>query len=379
MDKEFALRGPGLSTKNEILPLTGLRFIAALYVFLFHMQINWPFAPRGVVKKVIEQGAVGMSVFFVLSGFLLAYQYSGRYEDKKGYFLKRLARIYPIYVVAALSTIPWMWRGQIFTAWETVTLVVTNIFVMQAWVPSYFNFWNNGGSWSISVEVFCYAILPFVAPWMSKLSNRRLVSFAVLLYAWSVIPGQLGRVWPDLPFSFFYALPAFRVSEFLLGVCGFLAIQRGFRFSRPNLAVVVILVVFVLLIKRRAPGIQYIGYNWMVMPVVVGLIMSLCQSDGRISKLLSCGVFVWLGKISYCFYSFQALVLLLLIKFHEELVAMFSILSMNWVLCIFAFVILILLSALGYHFIEEPCRRKIQKWAAGRGYGRPSKKESYAV
>ncbi len=320
-----------------------------------------------------------MSVFFVLSGFLLAYQYSGRYEDKKGYFLKRLARIYPIYVVAALSTIPWMWRGQIFTIWDTAALVVTNIFVMQAWVPSYFGFWNNGGSWSISVEVFCYAILPFAAPWMTKLSNGRIASLAVLLYAWSVIPGQLGRIWPDLPFAFFYALPAFRVSEFLLGVCGFLAIQRGFRFSRPNLAVVVILIVFVFLIKRRAPGVQYIGYNWMVMPVVVGLIMALCQSDGRIYKLLSCNVFVWLGKISYCFYSFQALVLLLMIKFHADLIAMSSIFSINWVLCIFAFVLLILLSALGHHLVEEPCRRKIQKWAAVRGYDRAAKRESYSV
>ncbi|NVZ27717.1 acyltransferase [Pseudomonas gingeri] len=368
-----------MSTKNEILPLTGLRFIAALYVFLFHMQINWPFSPSGIVKKVIEQGAVGMSIFFILSGFLLAYQYADRYEDKKDYFVKRIARIYPIYVIAALSTIPWMWRGEVFTAWETTSLVVTNIFVMQAWVPSYFNFWNNGGSWSISVEVFCYAILPFVAPWMSRLSSKRLAAFAVILYIWSVMPGQLGRIWPGLPFSFFYALPAFRVSEFLLGVCGFLAVQRGFRFSRPNFAVVVILIVFVLLIKRRALGIQYIGYNWMVMPVVVGLIISLCQSNGRISRALSSRVFVWFGKISYCFYSFQALVLLLLIKFHKNLVDAFPVFDMNWFLCIFAFVILVFLSALGHHFVEEPCRRKIQKWAGVHGYKRLAKNESYAV
>ncbi|NWB30872.1 acyltransferase family protein [Pseudomonas gingeri] len=368
-----------MSTKNEILPLTGLRFIAALYVFLFHIQINWPFAPEGVIRKVIAQGAVGMSVFFVLSGFLLAYQYSGRYEDKKGYFIKRMARIYPIYIVAALSTVPWMWRGQEFSVWDTAVLVVTNIFVFQAWVPNYFNFWNNGGSWSISVEIFCYLILPFVAPWMANLSNRKLAAFTAMLYAWSIAPGQLGRFWPDIQFSFFYALPAFRVSEFLLGVCAFLAVQRGFKFRRPNLAVVIILIVFVLLIKSRQSGLPYIGCNWLVMPVVVLLIVSLCQANGRISNLLSSNAFVWLGKISYCFYSFQALVLLLLMKFHGDLVGEFAILNMNWLLCVFAFAILITLSAIGHHFIEEPCRRKIQKWADSRSYKRNIKENACTI
>ncbi len=339
------------------------------------MQINWPFAPRGMVKKVIEQGAVGMSVFFVLSGFLLAYQYSGRYEDKKAYFVKRLARIYPIYVVAALSTLPWMWRGQDFSIWDTAAIVLTNIFVLQAWVPNYFNFWNNGGSWSISVEVFCYAVLPFIAPWMAGLSKRKLMVFAVLLYVWCVVPGQVGRHFPDLQFSFFYALPAFRLPEFLLGACGFFAAQRGFRFSRPNLVVVLILVIFIVLIKRRVSGLPYIGYNWMLIPAVVGLIVSLCQSGGRISSVLSCGLFVWLGKISYCFYSFQALVLLLLMKYHSGMVDAFPILNANWVLCVLAFAILICLSALGHHFIEEPCRQKIQLWSDSRSQRAAEKKE----
>lgn len=368
-----------MSTKNEILPLTGLRFIAALYVFLFHIQINWPFAPSGVLKKVISQGAVGMSVFFVLSGFLLAYQYSGRYEDKKGYFLKRLARIYPIYIVAALTTLPWMWRGQDFSVIDTVALVVTNIFVMQAWVPSYFNFWNDGGSWSISVEVFCYSVLPFIAPWMTSLSNRKLVVLAALLYVWSIVPGQIGRSFPDVQFSFFYALPAFRISEFLLGVCGFLAIQRGLKIPRPSLVIAVVLLGFVALIKQRTSGLPYIGYNWMVMPVVICLIVCLCQSSGRISRMLSSRTFVWLGKISYCFYSFQALVLLLLIRFHADLVHEFPILGMNWILGAFAFSVLIVLSAIGHHFIEEPCRRKIQNWAGSRRDMRVAKGEKFAT
>jgi len=95
--------------KSEILPLTGLRFIAAIYVFVFHINYRWPIFSGGILKEIVSQGAVGMTIFFVLSGLLLAYQYSDRYEDRKHYFLRRLARIYPIYVVAAISTLPWIW------------------------------------------------------------------------------------------------------------------------------------------------------------------------------------------------------------------------------------------------------------------------------
>lgn len=373
----------GLSTKNEILPLTGLRFIAALYVFLFHFELSWPFSPVGVVGHVIAQGAVGMSVFFVLSGFLLAYQYSGRYEDKKSYFVRRLARIYPIYILAALITLPWIFGSQAgaakLSAWDTAVLVVTNIFALQAWVPSYFKFWNNGGSWSISVEIFCYAMLPFIAPWMARLSNKKLAAFAAILCLCSVAPGQLGRVWPDLSFAFFYALPAFRLPEFLLGVCGFLAVQRGFRLPYPNLVVVIALLSFVVLINLRRFGLPYIGYNWFVLPVVVVLVVGLRQSDGRISRLLASEWFVWLGKISYCFYSFQVLVLLLLVTFRNDLIEVFPLLEINWLLCALAFFVLVVLSAIGHHFIEEPCRRKIQKWAGARDYKVAAKRVSYSV
>jgi len=65
-----------LVSQKEILPLTGLRFVAAFYVFLFHIHIRWPLAGQPFLKNVLDQGAVGMSLFFVLSGFVLAYRYA---------------------------------------------------------------------------------------------------------------------------------------------------------------------------------------------------------------------------------------------------------------------------------------------------------------
>jgi peptidoglycan/LPS O-acetylase OafA/YrhL len=57
----------------EVRSLTGLRAVAALFVFFFLIQIRWPFAHSDFLANLIGQGAIGMSVFFVLSGFVLAY------------------------------------------------------------------------------------------------------------------------------------------------------------------------------------------------------------------------------------------------------------------------------------------------------------------
>jgi hypothetical protein len=57
-----------MKDEKEIFPLTGLRFVAAFYVFLFHIHIRWPISSHSFAKNVLDQGAIGMSLFFMLSG-----------------------------------------------------------------------------------------------------------------------------------------------------------------------------------------------------------------------------------------------------------------------------------------------------------------------
>lgn len=97
-----------LKVEQEILPLTGLRFVAAFYVFLFHIHIRWPLANDPFLNNILGQGAIGMSLFFMLSGFVLAYRYADGRTSLKDYLTNRFARIYPIYVAAALVTVPWI-------------------------------------------------------------------------------------------------------------------------------------------------------------------------------------------------------------------------------------------------------------------------------
>lgn len=61
--------------RNEVKSLTAFRFLAAFYVFLFHLQIRIPLFGEGPIGNFVAEGAVGMTMFFTLSGFILSHAY----------------------------------------------------------------------------------------------------------------------------------------------------------------------------------------------------------------------------------------------------------------------------------------------------------------
>ncbi len=82
---------------KKIFPaLTGIRAIAAYLVFLHHFN---PIDRGGILKRLVNEFYIGVSIFFVLSGFLITYRYldSLSLVSLRKYFLNRIARIYPIY------------------------------------------------------------------------------------------------------------------------------------------------------------------------------------------------------------------------------------------------------------------------------------------
>src|SRR6478752_7231975 len=92
--------------RRDTLPaLTGLRFVAALLVVLFHYQFLVPGLAQSAVPgaRVIQAGFVGVSIFFVLSGFILAYTYldpDGTMRSTvSAFWHARFARIYPAYAL----------------------------------------------------------------------------------------------------------------------------------------------------------------------------------------------------------------------------------------------------------------------------------------
>jgi peptidoglycan/LPS O-acetylase OafA/YrhL len=355
---------------DEITSLTGLRFIAALYVFIFHMHMRWPLSVNGFTSNVISQGAVGMSVFFMLSGFLLSYKYMHIESNSASYLVNRLARIYPIYGVTMLITLPWIGINIFSGDFEINTqeflklilLLIANIFLIQAWFPQFFSYWNNGGSWSISVEAFLYIALPFLLPAMSRLKKETLFILIAVLYFLSLLPGLSINLFPGTSFPVFYATPIYRLPEFLIGACMLLVYKASSRENKYTTIQAIIFFGFIIYIGTLGNNMpSYIGHNAVTIPVIAFMLFSLASNKGIFAKILSNRILVWLGKVSYCFYSFQLFIILFMINNHDAVITMFPFFINNNVLALASFLVLVLLSAAGYYLIEEPARKKIKE------------------
>lgn len=362
-----------MKEKQQILALTGLRFIAALWVFLFHIQIRWPLSNNFMVRNILDQGAVGMSIFFMLSGFLLAYRYADSRSSLRTYLIARFARIYPIYMVAAVVTLPWLGvnfdgnslQGILHKVAKIVLLVVSNIFLVQAWFPPYFSFWNNGASWSISVEAFFYLMLPLTFPILLSATKKKLLVIVLICYFLAAAPGISASLYESPLSHIYYSVPIFRLPEFLIGACIYFVMRQGYEYQRGIIVQVMTLLLFTVYLGIAGHKLPlYVGHNWIAIPCIGFFIFSLSSERGFAAQFLSLPFFEWLGKISYCFYSFQALIILLLIDNHEEIVEFLPVLSNNKFLAAGVFVVLTSCSAVGYYFIENPLHKRIiQKWS----------------
>jgi peptidoglycan/LPS O-acetylase OafA/YrhL len=165
-----------------IAPLTGLRLVAALWVVLFHIYLfngddladAHPHVDA-VVGPVVSQGDLGVDLFFLLSGFVLACNYLERLGARPtvpaavGFLWLRLARVWPLYMLAIvgggvlLSVRLHLWGSQPNVP-LTRSHFLAQVFMVQQWgaaqVPD--TSWT-GPAWSISAEWLAYVCFPVLA------------------------------------------------------------------------------------------------------------------------------------------------------------------------------------------------------------------------
>ncbi len=150
--------------KSRLPALTGLRAFAACNIVFFHFSNpHWfgPFAP------IIDNGYTAVSFFLLLSGFVLAYNYTERARagqlTRWKFWVARFSRLYPIYLVAlALSYQMLRDEYHVRTNAEFLHGVILTPLLLQGWVPNLATFWNTP-AWTMSTEAFFYVIFPFAA------------------------------------------------------------------------------------------------------------------------------------------------------------------------------------------------------------------------
>lgn len=353
---------PDFKIKNEIKALTAFRFLAAFYVFLFHLEIRAPIFGDSLFATFISEGAVGMTMFFVSSGFILSHAYQSENINLNKYFWNRFARIYPIYFLAAILALPWLLKqllneaatsNPIYAGLAGIILLIFGFLMLQAWLPQTFIFWNNSASWSISNEMFFYSVFPFIKGLFTKLNVTQLtLAFIFLSILSSMIPAS-AIVFHNSPESFalFYALPFFRIAEFICGIIAYkimIKLKWNMFLIYLMYCFIIIGILHVVFLGDILPS--YTLHNWIFIPAVCASLVLLYRSSISGNSTFEHPYLVWLGKISYCFYSFQFHVLegLRWLAPVEEIGGLaYALLST---------LILLIISAAAHHLVEEPAR-----------------------
>jgi peptidoglycan/LPS O-acetylase OafA/YrhL len=296
----------------DIPALTGLRAIAALWVFLLHSSGAFP-QDADILQPLGRPGYLGVDIFFVLSGFVLALNYAGEGRHRSaaawGDFLwKRLARVYPVHLAAlALFAAGVLVFGPWFAPDERLTLsgFLRTLTLTHGWEAPIVKTWNVV-SWSVSCEWAAYIVFPLIAAAAWRVSSRTLCIVLVgLLFAalhWCVKSNAFG--YPSIN----YGLPRI-AAEFSAGVllCRLHTLEAG---RAPWLLVGAVATVGTLFVSSRLASAFGPRAPLEIMPACAAVIVyGIARSNGPFERLLGSGAFQYMGRISYAFYMVHGMVL----------------------------------------------------------------------
>lgn len=220
--------------------LQGLRAVAFIAIFISHTSV-------GNYSKL---GAWGVSIFLVLSGFVMVYSYWNKRElislmpkDVIGFAWNKIKKLYPLHIVMMLSCILIalydVFIIHVLTIRKLIVDVVLHTFLLQIWIPdSTYYMTLNGVSWYLCVCVLLYLVFPFALKILSECDKkngiRRILialaglGFIQLLIAF-IAYRYGGQNWND-PWSMqwiTYYCPVSRLVDFLIGCSvGYLFVRK---------------------------------------------------------------------------------------------------------------------------------------------------------
>ena len=366
--------------------LTSLRFIAAITIFILHAR-NHDLIPDSILSSFDLSKSV--SLFFVLSGFVISYAYSNRNASFFQFIRARFARIWPAAVLSIFFVLFLLPRNLYLPApesgWSLSTILLLSLLGLQAWIPvPAFFFSFNAVLWSISAELFFYLCFPF----LRKFSVARLLAlFAFLFIAILSVAFLLDYfnspsfglnthnnfVWQGL----IYINPVSRLPEFVLGIIGYRIVYSEIFYNSIGilnrnssyrlkllskiLATISIILFFYLIFH---------GFNWgFAIPVqliinriyssacCLFLIVCIATCQGPLVQFLERPFMVALGQASYGIYLYHQPLMIRAAQAGGIKFAGIQILPAEFT-AVLAWTMIV--SAVSYRFFEEPLNQFIR-------------------
>lgn len=362
----------------KIEALTGIRFLAAAMIVIGHAHQTFGSANLATTFALSQ----GVSIFFILSGFILAYNYPSL-NSKKDVFkflIARIARLYPLHIATAILLvllIPPRVGGYLPLDRNLPLYVLSNITLTQSWIPiRNLTLSLNGVSWSISTEFFFYLMFPLlIYKWEKNWSAKLIITMSLLVIFISL--GNILKLSDNdfsqglILFNIVYVNPLVRLFEFTVGIATF----HLYKNLNPviqslnylNATFIEVLSIFLVLSSMWVTPI--IAYSpaftnafglatrrWFISSGSFGFfalfIFIIALQRGFISHLLKSNPMILLGEISFSLYLVHT-ILLQFYNYHNfKLPKPYGYLIF-WIVALGVSYVL-------YIGVEKPCRRWIK-------------------
>ena len=356
--------------------LTGLRTLLALTILMFH------FTPAGLASvrhpsltlyPLIDIGYVFVSFFFLISGFILSYNYAHRPEGvcTADFWMARLSRLYPVYLLTMLISLPMLlleWHTRSRTDFWMGTIATP--LLLQGFFPHLATFWNVV-SWTLSCEVVLYIAFPFLLKLRWPAHPVLLALLVLGFWSLGLVPHLL--YWLNNPDHF--SQPANRYSDGtwlntlkytpMAYLCTFLAgltlgrLHDALPFT-PRRRLVVGLAGFFLAwlaVYHVAPNVPYILVHGGLFTPVWSLVILGLAGVSPLARIFAFRPLVAVGTSTYALYLLHFNIFTLLQWQHvaERLhVQAYD----PWI----SYVFVVLLAMAVRRWVEHPCQKVIQGW-----------------
>ncbi|MEJ6022332.1 acyltransferase family protein [Ramlibacter sp. PS4R-6] len=367
-------------TTNRFEALDGWRGVCACLVVLFHFHGYSPLYTNALVRH----SYLFVDFFFVLSGFVIAWNYQTRLDDWQGvrrFLILRLGRVYPLHLFMLLCFVAFetlralAHSDGVFTGPNSPSAVISNLFLLQSMGVHDSLTWN-GPAWSISTEMWTYVAFALVCAWLGM---RNWMLLATALVA-PLALAALSKSGMDTTFDWGFIRCIF---GFALGVacCRIYALVAPYAHSpgRATMTMVEVAIVFAVVAFVAAAGTSPMSF--MAPFVFAAAVLIFAAEGGLVSRIFHSRPLKWLGTVSYSIYLthfFFVLILPMVVKrvTHLDLWTAMPLPDGQWTMAYgrnglegtFFYLLVVAMtlagSALTYRYVEVPGREWTRRWLA---------------
>lgn len=346
-----------------------IRFLVFFLVFSFHVFSNYfSFGTAGKISLytgIMTEGYTGVTLFFVLSGFLfMSIALASDHISYKGFLLNRLLRIYPLFLFIFFIAIS-ISRDK-FVASDLLYILSTNLGQPPTSLAIV-----TGAAWTISIEFTFYLVFPFLANFAKQRGPIYLVQAILLMFVIRLVTYAVS----EQPTEIYYWTLIGRFDQFLIGmltaqVCSRLSLTP--RLSRLVLFVGAAAIVTLVWHQGRYAGLlrpqprQPFWITWGVIEAACWAAFIVGYSNARIAWPTQ--VAKWLqrgGELSYSLYLTHMMAITLLLHYVGPLATGHG----NPVLFLtngaLALTLTWMISALTFRVIEQPFLNMRRRYVSG--------------